>query len=173
MDKITTAEKLCKEGKSFYDRGDYLAAARAFEAAAQGYTLAGKVPEGAEAANNASVAYLQGGQAEAALKTLDGTAVVFADAGDLRRQGMALGNRGAALEALDRLEEASEMYQQSADVLAQAGEDRLRADVMKSLSALQLRMGRQLQALATLQAGLDGVTLALAAQNSKPVATAR
>ena len=157
MDEITSAERLSKEGKSSYERGDYLSAARAFETAAQSFTNAGKTLDSAEAANNSSVAFLQAGEAEAALKAVEGTPAIFAEAGDLRRQGMALGNRGAALEALDRLEEAADMYQQSADILAQAGEDKLRANVMQSLSTLQLRMGRQLQALATLQAGLEGV----------------
>jgi tetratricopeptide (TPR) repeat protein len=86
-----------------------------------------------------------------------GTAAIFAAANDLRRQGMALGNRAAALEALERPEEAIEAYQQSADVLEQAGEDQLRANVMNSLSMLQFRSGRQLQALASMQNGLEGV----------------
>jgi tetratricopeptide (TPR) repeat protein len=157
MDEIIAPEKLIKEGKSSYERGDYAAAAQAYQAAAQGFTTAGKVLEGAEAANNSSVAFLQAEDGEGALKAVENTPAIFAEAGDLRRQGMALGNLGAALEALYRLEEAADIYQQSADVLAQAGEDKLRANVMQSLSTLQLRMGRQLQALATLQAGIEGV----------------
>jgi tetratricopeptide (TPR) repeat protein len=75
----------------------------------------------------------------------------------LRRQGLALGNLAAALEANGRLEEAVELYQQSADVLKQAGEDQLRANVMQSLSAVQLRTGRQLEALASMSAGLEDI----------------
>lgn len=149
--------KLAEEGKAAYQRGDYLASARAFESAGEGFTTAGDALNAAEMANNSSVAYLQAGEAESALRTVEGTAAVFAAAGDLRRQGMALGNLGAALEALNRLDEAQEAYQQSADVLQQAGEMDLRVHVMQSLSGLQLRTGRQLQALATMQAGLEGV----------------
>jgi tetratricopeptide (TPR) repeat protein len=103
------------------------------------------------------VAYLQSSDGEAALRAVQGSEVVFAEAGDLRRQGMALANLGAALQAVERNEEALEAYEQSARVLEQAGEDQLRVQVMQSVSMLQLNMGRQLQALASMQAGLEGV----------------
>ena len=108
-------------------------------------------------ANNISVAHLQAGDAKLALEAVEGTPAIFAQEGDFRRQGMALGNMGSALESLDRLDEAADIYQQSADVLEQAGADELRAHVMQSLSSLQLRTGRRLQALATMQSGLEGV----------------
>ncbi len=78
-------------------------------------------------------------------------------AGDVRRQGMALGNLGAALEADGRIEEAVDAYEQSADLLKQVGESEFRANVMQSLSRLQLRTGRQFEALATMEAGLEGI----------------
>ena len=149
--------KLTKEGKSAYQNGDYLAAAQAFEAAQQGYLSQGDKLNAAELANNCSVAYLQAGEGQAALKAVEGTAEIFAEAGDLRRQGMALGNLASALEAVDRTEEAAEAYLQSAGVLEKAGEDQLRANVMHSLSMLQFRSGKQLQALASMQSGLEGV----------------
>jgi tetratricopeptide (TPR) repeat protein len=157
MTEIISPQKLDKEGKSAFQRGDYPAAAQAFEAACQAYTAAGDRLNAAEMANNSSVAYLQSGDGEAALRAVEGTEAIFAEAGDLRRQGMAAGNRAAALEALDRLDEALHVYELSADLLEQAGEDQLRAHVMQSLSALQLRTGRRLQALASMQAGLEGV----------------
>ena len=157
MDETTSPQELAKEGKSLYKRGDYQAAAQTFSAAAQGYTVANDVLNAAEMANNCSVAYLQAENAQAALEIVQGTDEIFAQAGDIRRQGMALGNQAAALEALDRLEEASEIYLQAAKVLQQAGEDKLRADVMQSLSMLQFRSGRQLQALASMKSGIDGI----------------
>jgi tetratricopeptide (TPR) repeat protein len=150
-------KKLAREGKSAYEKGDYLAAARAYESAARGYTDNGDPVNAAEMANNCSVAYLQAGQAEAAYKAVEGTPAVFAQAGDIKRQGMALGNLAAALEALDRLDEAAEYYQQSADVLEAAGEDQLRSNALYSLSSLQFRSGKQLLALASMQSGLEGV----------------
>lgn len=157
MTESDTPQKYVKEGKAAYQRGDFVAAAKAFEVAVQGYKAAGDELDAAEMANNCSVAFLQAGEAEPALQAVEGTVEVFAAAGDTRRQGMAVGNRAAALEALGRLDEAAQGYQESADLLEQAGDDEARASVMKSLSALQLRTGHQLQALATMQAGLEGV----------------
>lgn len=157
MAEATTPQQLAKEGQAAYQRREYLAAARAFEAAQRGYLAMGDALNAAEMANNCSVAYLQAGDGTAALAAVEGSEAVFAQAGDLRRQGMALGNRGAALEALERSEEAIAAYQQAADILLQAGEDQLRAQVMQSLSMLQFQMGRQLQALASMQSGLEEV----------------
>ena len=148
-------EQLVNEAKDSYRRGDYSSAARAFTAASESYLTAGEALKAAEIANNASVAYLKAGETQASLQAVDGTPQIFAEAGDLRRQGMALGNQAAALEACGRLNEAADLYQQSADTLKQAGEDQLRANVMQSLSALQLRTGRQLEALASMSAGLE------------------
>jgi tetratricopeptide (TPR) repeat protein len=157
MAQVLTHQQLAKQGKSAYRHGDYLTAAQAFEAARAGYEAAGDELEAAEMGNNSSVAYLQAGENEKALQAAAGTAEIFVRAGDLRRQGMALGNLGAALEALERNQEALETYHQAAAVLEQAGEDQMRAQVLQSLSMLQYNMGRQLQALATMKSGLDGV----------------
>ena len=157
MSDTVSPDKLTKEGKSAYQNGDYLTAAQEFEAAQQGYLSQGDKLTAAELANNRSVAYLQAGDGQAALKAVEGTAAIFAEAGDLRRQGMALGNLASALEAVDRIDEAAEAYLQSASVLEKAGEDQLRANVMHSLSMLQFRSGKQLQALASMQSGLEGV----------------
>jgi len=157
MGEAITIEKLAKDGKSMYQRGEYLEAARLFEAARQAYLASDDALNAGEMANNVSVAFLQAENAEEALKAVEGIAPLFAEAGDLRREGMTLGNMAAALDALGRDEEAAEVYLQSANILGQAGEDQLRANVMQSLSMLQFRSGRQLQALASFNDGLDGV----------------
>jgi len=162
---ITVAGKNIKAGKSAYQRGDFLEAAHQFETASQAYRDAGLELDAAEMANNASVAYLRAEKAELALKTSAGTEEVFARAGDLRRQGIALGNQASALEALKRYKEAETLYLISADLLSQVGEDQLRASVMQSLSMLQLKTGQQLQALATMQSGLEGVDRPTIKQN--------
>ena len=157
MDEPISLSQLISEGKSAYQQGDFVAAGRAYEAAAAGYQAAGDPLNAAEMLNNSSVAYLQAGEGAAALKSVEGTPSIFETAGDVRRHGMALGNLGSALEANNRLPEAAEAYQKSADLLLQAGEQDLRAYVMKSLSALQLRKGHHLEALGTMQAGLEGL----------------
>jgi tetratricopeptide (TPR) repeat protein len=157
MNEHTNPQKSAKAGTSAYQKGKFEEAAQAFHAARRAYEAVGDMLNAGEMANNCSVACLQAGNAAAALQELDGIESVFAQAKDLRRQGMTVGNRAAALEALGRLEEAGEAYFESAGLLQQAGEDQLRVSVMQSLSGLQLRTGKQLQALVTMQQGLDEV----------------
>jgi hypothetical protein len=76
-------------------------------------------------------------------------------AGDFRRQSLALGNQAAALEALNQTDEALQKYNQCADLLKQTGEPDYRAHVLKSISALQMKTGHQLEALASMNAALD------------------
>ena len=157
MSETLTPKELEKQGKSAFQRGDYLEAAQSFEAARQGYEAQGEILASAEMANNCCVAYLQGEEPEKALKVVEGTDEVFSEAGDLTWQGMALGNFATALEQMDRVDEAIEIYLQSATILEQAGEDKLRANVLQSLSTLQFQEGRQLEALASMQSGIEGV----------------
>lgn len=151
------ADQYAKGGKQAYQRKDYSAAARAFQSAAQAFAALGDELGAAEMANNQSVALLQNGEAQAAFDAVAGTEQIFAREGDVLRRAMALGNAAAALEALERLEESLELYNQCADLLKEIGETQVRADVMQSISGLQLRLGRRLQAIATMQAGLDGL----------------
>ncbi len=155
--EILTPEQLAQEGQKKYQNGDYLAAAQSFEGAASGYRDQDDPLNAAEMENNRSVALLQAKDAPGALQAALDTDKVFAAAGDKRRQALALGNQAAALAALNRLDEAEAAYIQSGDLLKELGETDLRASVMQSLSQIQLRTGRQLEALATMQAGVTGV----------------
>jgi tetratricopeptide (TPR) repeat protein len=157
MEENISLKQLVSEGKSAYQQGDFLAAARAFDAAAEAYSAAGDALNAAEMSNNSSVAYLQAGEAQEAFRSVEGTPAIFAKAGDLRRQGISLGNLGAALEAMGRLDDAADAYRQSAELLQSAGENDLRAYVMKSLSALHLRTGRHVAAIAAMESGLEGI----------------
>lgn len=157
MSETIVPKQLISEAKSAYQRGDYSAAASAYEAAAKSYEGAGDELIAAEMHNNSCVSFIQAGDAQAAIQAVVGTVPIFAAAGDIRRQGMAMGNLGAALEADDQLEEAADAYNQSAELLKQGGENDFRVSVMQSLSAIQLRTGHQLEALATMQAGLEGI----------------
>ena len=157
MSETISPNQLAREAKKVYEMGNFVESAHAFEAAAQAFMSSGDELMASEMRNNSSVAFLQAGEAEAALQAVEGTVEIFAQAGDIRRQGMALGNLGAALEAVNRAEESMAAYLQSAELLNQAGETDLRLHVMRSLSSLQLRSGRQIEALATMQAGLEGV----------------
>jgi len=155
MTSALSPKQLIKDAKSAYQNADYLSAASFYQAAARGYQATNDPLSAAEMLNNASVCYLQADQPQSALDAVAGTPEIFADEGDLHRQGIALGNLGSALEALGQVEQAAQAYQRSGKVLDDAGEGQLRANVMQSLSALQLKSGRQLEALVTMQTGLD------------------
>ena len=157
MSETLTPGELTTAGKTAFEGDDFLEAAGSFHAAAEGYRWAGDLLSAAEEDNNHSVALLQAGDAQGALEAVQGTASIFAAEGDLRRQAMALGNQAAAYEALNQLDKAEELYRNSADLLKQLGEDQLHATVMRSISELQLRSGRHLEAVASMQSGLEGI----------------
>lgn len=157
MSDILTPQQMAKEAKSAYRVGNYAEAARSFEAARHGYLSANDAEMAAEMANNCSVSLLQAGENEAALKALEGSEFVFIQAGDRKRQAMTLGNQAAALDALGRLEEAEQIYWQAAGILKELGETELRLPIMQSISALQLRTGRHLQAVASMYAGVEKI----------------
>ncbi len=70
---------------------------------------------------------------------------------------MAIGNKAAALDVLERKTEAEIAYKQCASILKKLGEDQLYAETMKSLSALQLKSGHQLESIANMQAGIEEI----------------
>jgi tetratricopeptide (TPR) repeat protein len=155
--EIIEPTQLGDEGQAEYNKGEYLSAARLFKAAADGFASIGDELTAAEMANNCSVAFLQAGEATSALDAASETDTVFASKGDIKRQAMAIGNRAAALEKLNRFEDAITAYEKSAELLYSVGEFELRAYVYQSISSLQLRRGQYLEAYATMRAGVMGV----------------
>jgi len=155
-DKLSPQEML-ERAQRAYQTGDFLAAADAFAAAATLYVETGDALASAEMQNNRSVALLRAKQADAALEAARGTETVFAEAGDFRRQGMALANQGSALEALKRFKEAVDYYERAGEALQKANEDSLRAQVMQLLSMLYLRRFKFYEAVIALQSGLAGL----------------
>jgi tetratricopeptide (TPR) repeat protein len=148
-------QRTLDEAKKAYQNGEYAEAARLFAQAAEWFKAAGQVIDAAEAANSQSVALLQAGDAEAALQAGQGTDKVFADGNDPGKQALALGNQGAALEALGRNDEALAAYKECARLLKETGDAENRAVVLKSISALQVRTGHHLEALASMDAALE------------------
>jgi tetratricopeptide (TPR) repeat protein len=157
MKNIMDPQHYAKEGASAYQHGRYLDAANAFHKARITFESNLDWLSAAEMANNCSVAFLQAGEAERAFIELEGVGEAFAEVGDDLHLGMTIGNQAAALEALDRYDEALQAYQTSAELLGKAGEDQLRASAMQALSALQLRTGRRIQALVSMQQGIEGL----------------
>jgi tetratricopeptide (TPR) repeat protein len=148
-------DQIISQAKSAYEDEDFAQAAELYKNAQKEYTAALDPLAAAEMANNCSVALLKAGDAKGALQVVEGTDIVFSQANDVKRQAMALANKAAALESLKRFPEALELYEQSNELLKQIGENELRAYVLKSISSVQLRQGKQLEAIASMQASLD------------------
>lgn len=146
---------LLAQAKSVYDGEEFVDAARLFQQAAQCYNQTGDPLAAAEALNNASVALLRAGKANEALETVAGTQQIFNQAGDKRREAMAFGNLGAAYDDLKQYPQALENYRLSADLLKSINERELRATVLQRISAIQLKQGKRLDSLLTMEAALD------------------
>ena len=131
-----------KAGKEAFEGGRYQAAADRFRAAAEDYSALGRAADAAEQSSNLSVTLLKLGRAHEALAAAIGTDEIFAAAGDVRRQGIALNNQAAAYEQLGRAQEALSAYERSSQLLEKAGEKELRAEVLKAAAGLQLRQGK-------------------------------
>jgi tetratricopeptide (TPR) repeat protein len=152
---ILSPQQNSKNGLAHFQAGDFNAAKDDFLRAISGYNLMADSLGIAEINNNLSTVYLKLGDAPSAWKAIEGTDVVFENAGDTRRQALALGNQAAVLEALGKLNQAVEKYEASADLLKQVGDRDNRAAALQALSQLQLRMGRQLEALTSMQIAMD------------------
>lgn len=134
--------QLAEQGKEEYAQGNHAAAADLFAQAAQAYADAQDELNAAEMKNNQSVALLQAGRAKEAFDATDGTEAVFQKAGDLKRQGIAVANRAAALEGLKKVNEALAEYERASSLLEQAGEGDLHSLVRKATANLNLKRGR-------------------------------
>ncbi len=132
---------LAEQGRQEYEKGNFIAAARRFSQAAESYSNARDELNAAEMRNNQSVALLQAGKAREAFEATDGTEEIFQEAGDLKRQGIAVGNRAAALEGLNKWNDALAEYERAASLLEQAGEGDLHSTVRQATANLNLKRG--------------------------------
>ena len=130
---------LAKQGKEEYGKANYKAAAGLFAQAAQAYTSGKDELNAAEMKNNESVALLQAGNAKDALQATDGTEDVFLKAGDIKRQGIAVSNRAAALEGLKKWKEALAEYDRAAALFEEAGEGDMHSIVRKAAANINLK----------------------------------
>lgn len=150
-----TPDQIAAQGKLAFEDKKLIEAAELFRQAAEGYTAARAGLMAAEMMNNTSVAFLQAGKPQAALDAALGTDQIFEGARDLKRQGMAVGNQAAALEGLNRFDEALAAYARSADLFTQAGEGDLQAMVLKSAAAIKLKTGRLTDSAFKMMGSLD------------------
>jgi tetratricopeptide (TPR) repeat protein len=131
-----------------------------FAEAAEGFGVRARYPRGdplaeAEAANNLSVALLQAGRPDEALRAVEGSPKTFDRLGDSARAAQALGNLASALEACGDLVAAEGAYTQALQRFTELDAREAQATLLSSLSQLQLKRGRPIDALSTMQAGLE------------------
>lgn len=137
-----TPSALAEQGKTEYEKGNFRAAANLFQQSAEEYDSAGDPLNAAEMRNNQSVALLQAGMSKEALQATEGTEEIFVQANDLKRQGISVSNRAAALEGLKRWREALSEYERAASILEAAGEGDMHSMVRKTSANIHLKFGR-------------------------------
>lgn len=150
-----TANSLCEKAFAAYRKKDFASASQFFIESIRLLDEQQDALSASEMRNNLSVVFLELKKTPEALKMVEGTDLVFAAAGDSRRQAMALGNIGTAQQALGLLTEALASFEQSADLFKLTNEKEMRAITLKKIADLQLKTGKQFQALASLDASYD------------------
>ena len=147
-------EKLNVAAQAAFEHKNYPDAVRLYQQALGTINPVEMPAAHAEARNNLSVALLKGGNAQAALEQASGTEHIFAGIRDPQRQAIALGNIAAALVELQRHDEGLEKYQLSADLFKQTGNDEMRSYVLREISVLQMKRGKQVDSLFAMDAAL-------------------
>lgn len=142
-------------GLRHYHAERYAEAATAFAQATAGFEAIGDPAGAAEMRNNLCVVRLAQHDWAGALAAVEGTPEVFRALGDQLREAQAIANLAAAHDGAGHVEPAAELYVQAIDLFGQLGESETRAACFKKLSALQIKLGRQMQALASMHSGLN------------------
>jgi tetratricopeptide (TPR) repeat protein len=154
---LNSVQNTIEEAKRAFEKGDYKSASKGFKTAYNHFEVQNDPENAAEMANNLCVALLQIGKKKEALEIVEGTAEFFEKQANKKKQAIALGNQAAALEALKRFDEALNFYQQSADIFDEIGESALSSHVHKSIALIQVRNGKQLEGIFSMQKSLGNI----------------
>ena len=152
---MTTATEIKVQGLDLFRRDQLPAAAEKFLEAAGLFEAEGQPLNAAEMLNNVCVVRLAEKDWDGALRAVLGTPELFQQNGQPLRQANALGNLAAAHDGAGHLDEAAALYEQAIDLYKELGDTENRAACWKALSGLQIRQDNKLQALASMQAGLN------------------
>jgi len=155
MSLAETNSKLAARAKAAFEDKKFSEAAQIFHQILSSLDPREFPLEVVEVRNNLSVAYLKSGQAQAAYEQAMGTDLVFAERLMTEKQAMALGNIAAALVELGRLDAALDYYQQSSALFQQCGNQEMRGYVLREISSLQMRRGKQIESLFAMDAALQ------------------
>ena len=128
-----------------------------FTLARQQYLYDQNPNKAAEIANNLCVVMLAAKQPQAALEIVRETPDFFISQGDEIHAAQAYGNLASALEACGETTAAEEAYRQAIEIFKKQGDTENYSSTLQALSRLQLRQGNPLDALSTMQGGLDSM----------------
>lgn len=157
MSSSHSSESSLAEGaKAAFQRGEFEAAIEGFKSAREKYLQSEDHLMAAEMGNNLSVALLQASQFEGALQAVEGTPQLFLEAEDKHRAAMAFGNLASALEATGDLQAAEQPLQRAIQLFQETGDKENLMHTAKALSQLQLKLGKPLEAVSSMQGGLTG-----------------
>jgi tetratricopeptide (TPR) repeat protein len=149
-------DRRTKLAMDHYRKGRAEEAIEEFTSLQQIYEASGDQVKADEMANNLAVALLEVDQAEEAIKWVEDTPERFLGSNQPILAAQAYGNMGTALAAAGRVDEAEQAYRQSLSLFQEQGHDDGSAFVGQALSQLQLKQGRALEALASMEASLEG-----------------
>ena len=152
---MTNADSAKAQGLQYFQQDKLAEAVGQFQEAARLYQAADQLVSAAEMLNNVAVVRLAEKDWDAALAATQGTPELFAQHGQRLRQAQALSNQAAAHDGAGRLDQAAALYEQAIDLYKELGDTENRAACWKALSSLQVRQDNKLQALASMQAGLN------------------
>jgi tetratricopeptide (TPR) repeat protein len=154
-EQALSPQELERQGMQAYQAKELETALARFEAARLGYQAQQDELKSLEMSNNLSVVLLQLDRPEEALAAVEGSAEIFERREQPERAAQAYGNLASALEGCGRLDEAEAAYRQAAEAFQRLGDQDSQSHTLKALSQLQLRQGRAMEALASMQRGLD------------------
>ncbi|MEJ2549723.1 MAG: tetratricopeptide repeat protein [Anaerolineales bacterium] len=138
-----------------YRSGQYERSIERYTLAREHYSKDQNSSKAAEIANNLCVVLLAANQPQAALELVRDTPDYFLSQGDENRAAQASGNLASALEACGQNSAAEHAYHQAIDLFDKISDSENYSSTLQALSRLQLRQGKPLEALSTMQSGLE------------------
>jgi tetratricopeptide (TPR) repeat protein len=152
---MTNADTTKAQGLEFFQQDKLAEAAEKFSEAARLYETEGQPVAAAEMKNNLCVVRLAEKDWPAALAAVEGTPEFFAQTNLPLRRAQALSNLAAAHDGAGHLDQAAALYEQAIDLYKEQGDTENRVACWKALSNLQIKQDNKLQALASMEAGLN------------------
>lgn len=149
----SSAKKLHEEGVSLFRKGKLEAALQKLDEALQNAVEDSQ--QSAQIYNDLGVVYQKLEDYPAARKALDEAERIFTALDDKKGQAQTLGNRAALYEAEGSLDEAVELYKESAAMLEAVGENDMAMYVWQAVSRLRTKQGQYIAAIGAYEEGVS------------------